>query len=72
MARKKLDRKTLPKWTEVLTVKEIWHLIDVPKTLVLKELKVIFVKQKENRVKYSKHEPCWDCRFIAKKLNCGV
>lgn len=55
------------KWKDKLTKKELEHLKDNG-ILTLREFKIVAEKQKCDRSDMSGYEPCWDCRFIAKKL----
>jgi len=57
---KKLNRKSLPKWTKTLSAGEIRHLDQDAGGLSLKILKRNLAKQKKG--------DCWACWFIGKKL----
>lgn len=63
-------RKT---WRSKLTKKEIAHMKESECT-TLTELKTTFEHQAKMRKQFPEpmHEPCWDCRAIAKKLDFAV
>lgn len=54
-----------------LTAKERKHLKE-QKVITTYDLEQTFKLQAEMRLKYPHSEPCWDCKFIAKKLGYPV
>ena len=61
---KRIDRKRLPKWTKVLTAKEIRHLIEDAGGLTLRAVK--------NNIAHQKPGDCWTCWSIGRKLGLDV
>ena len=62
-----MKTKRKSKWEKVLTLTEIKHLRENTDG-TLRGAKESFKKQKELRNRMGSLEPCWDCKFIARKL----
>jgi len=60
--------KRKAKWESKLTLAEIKHLRENTDG-TLRGAKETFKVQKQLRERHDAMEPCWDCRFIARKLN---
>lgn len=59
-------------WMKDLTKKEKKHLLEDAGCKTLEQFKRNADHQKKMREKTPGIEPCWDCKFIAKKLGLPV
>lgn len=57
-----------PKWQSKLTKKELRHLKEDAGCKTLRAFARTVEIQEEMRRKNPSIEPCWDCKFIARKL----